>query len=338
MLRATTVLALTVALMSFPGLLGATDSSVPFIDADDVHAQGFTGQGATVAVIDTGVDYSHPGLAGGIAQGGISFIDGEPIPDGGAAPPGGHGTYMSLIITHETGVAPDALILPIRTYNLYDIADGVEYATQRRSVDPTIRVNNISMGSTVYYGCSCDNDNDVTQDLAQAIFNAASSGIVTFAATGNESQCGGICAPACVSAAVRVAADYDDDYDWVTYYWPGGGIQCGDISDEYWVTCFSNVAEDCDWFLAAPGYDITVGSYSGHGTSQATAHCSGVAALMGQQGGTLRRGRLGGARDHLVERHHLRMGLAVLPAAAAAQARQRVLGGERHGGGVLLQG
>jgi hypothetical protein len=60
----------------------------------------------------------------------------------------------------------------------------------------------------------------------------------------------------------------------------GNESQCGDFSDEYWVTCFSNVTEDCDWFLAAPGYDITVGGFSGNGTSQATAHCSGVAALM----------------------------------------------------------
>ncbi len=40
----------------------ATDSSVPFILADLVHAQKITGQGVTVAVIDAGVDYADHGL------------------------------------------------------------------------------------------------------------------------------------------------------------------------------------------------------------------------------------------------------------------------------------
>ncbi|MFH1745955.1 MAG: S8 family serine peptidase [Planctomycetota bacterium] len=283
------VLALAIVLTMFSRRVNATESCVLFIDADDVHAQGNRGAGATVVMIDSGVHYSDPGLVGGIASGGLSIINGDWFYDDGAdpCPPGeSHGTYMSLIITDATGVAPDALILPIRIETLQDAVQAINYATNRRqTVDPTIRVINISMGSTVYYQCSCDNDAQQNQYLATAISNAASAGIVTFAATGNESECGGICAPACVSAAVRVAADYDDDYDWVTYYWPEGGIQCGDLSDEYWVTCFSNVAEDCDWFLAAPGYDITFGSYSGHGTSQATAICSGVAALMASKAG-----------------------------------------------------
>ena len=284
MLRTTTVLALIVALMSFPGLVVATESSVPFIDADDVHALGYKGQGVTVAVIDNGIDYGHPGLIGSIAAGGISIIGGVPIPDYGAdpGPPGeSHGTYMSLIITDETGVAPDALILPVRIDDLYDVELAIHYVTLRRqTVDPTIRVNNISLGTLDFYFCSCDGD---WPDMNWEISSAASSGIVTFAATGNESECyDGIIAPACVSSDVRVAADYDGNYPSVYF---GPPADCTDFwPDPYWVTCFSNVTEDCDWFLAAPGYDITVGGFSSHGTSQATAHCSGVAALMFSKG------------------------------------------------------
>ena len=284
MLRPTTVLALIVALISFPRLVGATESSVPFIEANLVHNQGFTGQGVTVALIDTGIHYNHPGLAGSIASGGMSWIYGQPVYDDGVDPdpPGeSHGTYMSLIITDETGVAPDALILPVRVATDLDIELAIEYVTNRRqTVDPTIRVNNISMGSWDFYFCSCDGD---WPDMYWAVSSAASSGIVTFAATGNESECyDGICAPACVSSAVRVAADYDGNYPSVHFPPPA---DCMDVwPDPYWVTCFSNVTEDCDWFLAAPGYDITVGGYSGDGTSQATAHCSGVAALMFSKG------------------------------------------------------
>jgi subtilisin family serine protease len=48
----------------------ATDSSVPHLKADQVHALGIDGFDVTVAIIDTGVDSSHPGLAGHIRAGG----------------------------------------------------------------------------------------------------------------------------------------------------------------------------------------------------------------------------------------------------------------------------
>jgi len=82
------------------GVARATDSSVPFIRADQVHAMGITGAGVTVAVIDTGIYYDHPGLLGSISDGGISFENGRPVFDGGTdIYEYGHGTYMSLIIT-----------------------------------------------------------------------------------------------------------------------------------------------------------------------------------------------------------------------------------------------
>jgi subtilisin family serine protease len=178
----------------------------------------------------------------------------------------GHGTYMSLIVTDATGVAPDAEILSVRVFGPFGGADpadvvlAINYVKQRRQqVDPSIRVINLSLGGGSY-SCSCDDD---VPDMAQAVSSAFYAGIVSFAATGNDSQCGGIVTPACVSSAVRVAADYDDDYGTVIYYWPNGSVQCGDFSDEYWVTCFSDVTENCEYFLAAPGYDITVGGFFG---------------------------------------------------------------------------
>lgn len=60
--------------------------SLPFINADDVHGQGIAGYGVTVAVIDTGIFYDHPGLARSIAPGGLSYINNglEEVHDGGA--------------------------------------------------------------------------------------------------------------------------------------------------------------------------------------------------------------------------------------------------------------
>jgi subtilisin family serine protease len=115
MLRTGIVVGLIVGLAGLPTPVEATDSSVPFIDAPAVHALGITGLDATVAVIDAGVDYSHPGLAGRIALDGISIVNGVRIYDGGQdVYSAGHGTYMSLIIADSTGVAPGAQVLPIR--------------------------------------------------------------------------------------------------------------------------------------------------------------------------------------------------------------------------------
>ncbi len=242
----------------------------------------------TVAVIDTGVYYEEHGLLGGIAAGGISIIGGVQIPDGGADIYGyGHGTYMSLIVTDPTGVAPNAKVLPIRVFgaggaaNPLDVRDAIEYVTSRRVlVDPSIRVINLSLGGG-FYSCPCDTADPVTQAYHQAISAALYGGIITFAATGNEAACGAIARPACVSSAVRVAAEYDIKYTGTAYY-----DDCSDFNPPaHWVTCFSNIAENCNNLIAAPEFSITVGGFVGHGTSQATAHASGVGALMFDKNG-----------------------------------------------------
>ncbi|MFH1418491.1 MAG: S8 family serine peptidase [Planctomycetota bacterium] len=107
------IIGLTLGLAACGQTTYATDTSVPFIYADSVHDQGITGRGVTVAVIDDGVMYSILALDD-IASGGVSFVPGnEPFNDGGATAGGTHGTLVSAIITDETGVAPDAKMLPI---------------------------------------------------------------------------------------------------------------------------------------------------------------------------------------------------------------------------------
>ncbi len=87
-----------------------------FLRAAEAHAIS-QGEGVTVAVIDTGVDASHPDLAGSVVPG--FNPDGVGAPDG-RSDTNGHGTAMAgLIAGHGTcrGIAPKAKIMPIRASN-----------------------------------------------------------------------------------------------------------------------------------------------------------------------------------------------------------------------------
>ena len=94
---------------------GSLAESVPFINADDVHDLGVTGEGITVAVLDSGIDTDHPDLSDDIAAGAWHFLDGGRNTGPGAEDDHGHGTHVSGIITStgtisNLGVAPDANI------------------------------------------------------------------------------------------------------------------------------------------------------------------------------------------------------------------------------------
>src|SRR5690348_11608589 len=101
----------------------SNDGNGPYggIAGDDVHAlQAWTlsrGTGETVAVVDTGVDFTHEDLTGQIATGGWDFVDG----DGDPSDEHGHGTHVAGIIAAAgdkglgiSGVAPGAKVMPLR--------------------------------------------------------------------------------------------------------------------------------------------------------------------------------------------------------------------------------
>ena len=138
-----------------------------------------TGRGVTVAVIDSGVDGSHPDLAGRVLPG-IDLVS----PDGAAEPdPVGHGTTVAGLIAGRNddrqgvvGLAPDARILPVRVLdeeNRYDdaliVAQGVRWA-----VDNGAQVINLSLGGS-----------GDSPALAAAIDYAFARDVVVVACTGN---------------------------------------------------------------------------------------------------------------------------------------------------------
>ncbi|MEU7755751.1 type VII secretion-associated serine protease mycosin [Micromonospora sp. NPDC049101] len=138
-----------------------------------------TGRGVTVAVVDSGVDGSHPDLVGQV-------LPGQDLvgPAGGPGPdPVGHGTTVAGLIAGRkddkrgvVGLAPDARILPVRVLdedNRYDdaliVAQGVRWA-----VDHGARVINLSLGGS-----------GDSPALAAALDYAFVRDVVVIACTGN---------------------------------------------------------------------------------------------------------------------------------------------------------
>jgi len=274
----------------------ALNLSVPRIGATLLHTANVKGTGITVAILDTGVDKTHPFLEGSVVSeacyssndpendssslcpGGVeeSTAAGSAMPYGGNCPWGrcDHGTHVAGIVAGRSGVsgspgpgvAPEAGIIAIQVFSWVidfgpgawnsDIIKGLERVYELRHAHSIASVN-MSLGGG-QYNAYCD-----TSPLKGTIDNLRTAGIATIIASGNNGWCGSMGAPACISSAVSVGATDDADA----------------------VAGFSNSASFLS--LLAPGqwiYSSIPGpSYADYqGTSMAAPHVAGAWALMKQ--------------------------------------------------------
>ncbi|MFC7813746.1 S8 family serine peptidase [Streptomyces sp. NPDC057367] len=243
------------------------------IGTPEAWEAGLTGEGVTVAVLDSGVDAGHPDLAGRVAES-RSFIPGEEVADRH-----GHGTHVASTVGgsgaasdgKEKGVAPGATLAVGKVLSdegfgsESEIIAGMEWAA--RDVDADIV--SMSLGST--------EPSDGTDPMAQAVNTlSAETGALFVIAAGNTGAPSSIGSPAAADAALTVGAvDSADRAAWFT----SAGPRYGDNA----------LKPD----LSAPGVGILAarsrlaegsGDYTSmDGTSMATPHVSGVAALLAQQ-------------------------------------------------------
>ncbi|MFE9750566.1 S8 family serine peptidase [Saccharothrix saharensis] len=153
------------------------DRSVPQIGAPQAWQAGHTGTGAKVAVLDTGVDATHPDLAGAVVES-RNFSD-SPDTDDRV----GHGTHVAATITGAgkfQGVAPDSAVLNGKVLGDHgggyesDIIAGMEWA-----VAAGADVVNMSLGSSMR--------TDGTDPMSLAVNQLTSAGGALFVVSAGNS-------------------------------------------------------------------------------------------------------------------------------------------------------
>ncbi len=258
--------------------------SLPLINQPSVAAAGHVGMGTTVAVLDSGVDYTRPEFGSCPAPGvpGCKVVfaqDFTPTDDGRRDDPDLHGTRVSAIVL---GVAPETRIAAIDVFRpdgsawSSDINAAINWAIANRTTY-NIAAINLSLGGTEKFTTPCSDS-----VFAVPLADARAAGILPAVASGNKGYVDGLVEPACAPAAVSVGAVYDANLgglrwclndscaatctDWVTF------------ADK--VLCLSNSASYLT--LLAPGYYIIAGGVTDDtgGTSLATPFVAGAIAVL----------------------------------------------------------
>ena len=242
------------------------DVSVPQIGAPTAWAAGYRGDGVTVGLIDSGVDDTHPDLAGRV----LDKVDFTAEADN--LDHAGHGTHVASIIG-GTGAASDGRYTGVAPHVRYVVAkacvadgtcdESAIIAGMQWVAAKGVKVANMSLGG---YD---DDGQDPLEEALQTL--TATYGTLFVVAAGNDG--GWVSSPASAPSALAVGAVDKSDV-------PAGFSSHGIVPSE--------MAAKPE--VAAPGVDITAargkdspgdGAYIAHsGTSMAAPHVTGTAALL----------------------------------------------------------
>ncbi|MFD4529732.1 S8 family serine peptidase [Streptomyces sp. NPDC058470] len=253
----------------------ALDVSVPQIGAPEVWKAGYDGTGVKIAILDTGIDTSHPDVAGKvIAQQNFST-------DADFQDHNGHGTHVASTAAGTgaasdgkyRGVAPGAELLNGKVLNsagsglTSDIVVGMEWAVEQGA-----DVVNMSLGGTDTLG---------TDPLEETVDALSDQALFVVAAGNSGPAASTIGTPGVAESALTVGA-VDKQNVLASFSSRGPRFEDGGVKPD----------------VTAPGVNITAASAAGtlpdaphptpeyvtiSGTSMATPHVTGSAALLAQQ-------------------------------------------------------
>ena len=222
-------------------------SSLPLSNS---YTYNYTGAGVTAYIIDTGIRFSHTEF-GGRATSGYDFVNN----DSDASDCNGHGTHVAGTVGGATyGVAKGVSLVAVRVLNCSGsgttsgVIAGINWVTSNHTTGNAVA--NMSLGG------------GVSTSLDTAVKNSIADGVVYAIAAGNSNRDACKFSPARVPTAITVGATTSTDAR----------------------ASYSNYGTCLDLF--APGSSITSAWYTSNtatntisGTSMATPHVTGVAAL-----------------------------------------------------------
>uniref|UniRef100_A0A6M3M4K9 Putative peptidase n=1 Tax=viral metagenome TaxID=1070528 RepID=A0A6M3M4K9_9ZZZZ len=233
------------------------------IRAREVHSAGNKGTGIKVCIIDTGIDYTHEDLKANY-NGGYNFVANTPDP----LDDNGHGTHVAGTIAAEDndcgviGVAPEAKVYCLKVLDsggsgsYSNIVAAIQWA-----IDNKMQIVSMSLGGSSY--------SKALEDICNAAYNA---GILIIAAAGNSGGDGGkdtVGYPAKFESVMAIAATDSDDVR-APFSSAGPAVEVAAPG----VGVISSVP------LTGTKYSDPSGYKALSGTSMATPHTSGTAALV----------------------------------------------------------
>ncbi|MGC0401796.1 subtilisin family serine protease [Streptomyces sp. SAI-126] len=257
------------------GAAGEAGGGVAQIGAPAAWAAGYDGKGVKVAVLDTGVDTTHPDLASAVTAS-KDFTS-----SGGTDDKVGHGTHVAATLAGSgtrsdgryKGVAPGAGILNAKVLDDNgegsdsSVIAGLEWAAGQGA-----KVANLSLGQEDTPG----------EDPVEAAVNALSksTGMLTVAAAGNEGpDAGTVGSPGAAESALTVGAV--DGEDRLADFSSTGPTADNALKPDLTAPGVDIVsAKAAHGYLGDPAAD---GYVSMSGTSMATPHAAGAAAILAQR-------------------------------------------------------
>ena len=247
------------------------DVSAPLIGAPAVWDSGYTGEGVRIAVLDTGLDLEHPDFAGRIAD--TADFTGEGVED-----VNGHGTHVAGVACGDgtasrgkyRGIAPASTLYVAKVLDRHgsaymsDVMAGIDWA-----VGQNVQVINLSLSGSA--------PGDGTDALSETCDLVVERGIVVCVAAGNSGPTGcSIGPPGCARQVITVGASTDDDE--VLEASSRGPTSDGRAKPD--ILFPGSVIVSCRASGTCLGSPLDLEYTEASGTSMATPHASGSAALL----------------------------------------------------------
>lgn len=251
------------------------DRSVPLVRAPDVWQEGYSGAGVKIAVLDTGIDLEHPDFSGRIAA--TADFTGEGVTD-----ESGHGTHVAGIACGDgsgsggtyVGMAPRSELFVGKVLDRHgeafmsDVMAGLDWAVKQQ-----VHVINLSLSGPA--------PGDGTDALSEMCDLVVERGFVICAAAGNSGPVSSsIGPPGCARQVITVGASTDDDL--LLDASSRGPTTDGRVKPDVVLPGAGIVS--CRAKDTALGNALNLGYTEASGTSMATPHACGVAALLLEAG------------------------------------------------------